>query len=395
VHDGRPPRTPWNTDLPALSFLPELFPDGRLLASAGPDGTVILWDPATGKEQRRLRGHQGQIGSAGSGAFSADGKRLVTGGWDATVRTWDVATGKELGRFQDGNRVILAAALSPDGKTLASAASAESFIRLRDAVSGKELRRIEVAACYVCGLEFSPDGRTLALAGVDGSVRLVELVTGKERRCLRGHQGEATAVAFSRDGRLLASASWDTTVLVWDLAGCVPLKLVSLEAAWNDLADEDAARAYRGMENMMANREQAVLFLRRHLRPVPVLTSQEQVRLIQLVNDLGSDHFRVRQQASEELDRFGEAAVAYLRTVLQNQPPLETRRRVQRLLEKHEGWTLDRLRTVRAVEILERLETPESMQLLRTLAAGCGAALVATESKAALERLRKTRGQRP
>jgi WD40 repeat protein len=88
-----------------------------LLASAGADGTVRLWDVAAGRALHVLRGHEGQVVAA---AFSPDGKLLASGGFDGQIILWDVSTGKARARLR-GNQVRIASlCFSPDGRVLAS-----------------------------------------------------------------------------------------------------------------------------------------------------------------------------------------------------------------------------------------------------------------------------------
>jgi len=63
--------------------------DGRMLASAAYDETVLLWDVQTGQMIRELKGHKGSVSSV---AFSADGQTLASGAYDQTVRLWDLRT---------------------------------------------------------------------------------------------------------------------------------------------------------------------------------------------------------------------------------------------------------------------------------------------------------------
>jgi WD40 repeat protein len=69
-------------------------PDGTRLATAGSNGTVRIWDTATGEQLHALASHTGWVRSV---AYQPDGTRLATAGDDGTVRIWDTATGKQTG----------------------------------------------------------------------------------------------------------------------------------------------------------------------------------------------------------------------------------------------------------------------------------------------------------
>ncbi|MBM4111132.1 MAG: hypothetical protein FJ254_07255 [Phycisphaerae bacterium] len=198
-------------------------PDGKTIASASEDGTIRLWDAATGKPiGEPLRGHASWISSV---AFSPDGKTIASGSDDRTTRLWDAVTGKPIGEpLRGAEGTVFSVAFSPDGKTIASG-NADDSIRLWDAATGKPLGEpLRTDGGDVIRVAFSPDGKTIASANEDRTVRLWDVATGHPiGEPLRGAEGFVLCVAFSPDGKTIASGSEDTTIRLWDVATGTPL----------------------------------------------------------------------------------------------------------------------------------------------------------------------------
>jgi WD40 repeat protein len=199
-------------------------PDGRRLASASGDGTVKVWDAASGKEALSLQGHTGGIQVVVS--WGPDGQRLASASWDGTVRLWDAQTGKEVLTLKGLDRVM-GVSWGPDGKRIACACGGapgrpgEALVW--DAQNGKQVLTLKGHTTAVLGVCWSPDGRRLATAAGDSTVRVWDARTGKEERVLQGGRGGVFAVSWSPDGTRLAAAPgfWGSltsegTVKVWD-----------------------------------------------------------------------------------------------------------------------------------------------------------------------------------
>jgi WD40 repeat protein len=236
--------------------------DGRLLATGNRDGTMRVWDVASGARQTVMQ-RSDPPRRIVQLAFSPDSQTLA-GGSHWAVALWDVATGRE--RVPLPGRPPLT--FSPDGKTLATARTNGPGVQLWDVDTGKRravhwgespsmdsldlsqapqvlaysrdwstlatgeyartiflwdvarLKRQATLAGHeeiLNSLVFAPDGRTVATASNDRTVKWWEVTTGRLRATFEGHTGAVYDVAFSPDGQRLASGGFDQTVRLWDL----------------------------------------------------------------------------------------------------------------------------------------------------------------------------------
>jgi RNA polymerase sigma factor (sigma-70 family) len=428
-----------------------LSANGRTLLSAGADDTVRTWDRATGKPLGKMtlklggdypgiqalacspdgkrvvvRGaaaHQGtplrlldmttsqSVGQIDTGkhfvhgaAFLRDGRSLVVWTGDRKARVWDLKTLKvrreveytEAVRFRHGPVALpggpvvafFTAAVSPDGRLIAFG-SDKDMIAVHDLDDGTELCRVEKLSHGVGYLAFSPDGRMLAWGSHDDPrVHLLEVATGKERQALTGHRGGIVALCYASDGKTLVSSGNDTTLLVWDLSlrgGALSAR--ESDACWNDLLG-DAPVAYQALRKLAASPATVVELLRRQLNPVALI---DEKRIARLIAALDNDDFQVRQKAETELEKLGELASPACREAMAARPSVEAYRRLERLRKKQLAEarkpSAQRVRLVRAVEVLELTGIGGARKLLATLAKGAPGALVTEQARAALGRL--------
>jgi len=224
-------------------------PDGRKVAAGGSDGTVRLWDVATGRLSSTL---EGKVRHLSSVTYSRDGTRMAAGSGDGTILVWDPSSGRELARIQSASQLVR---FSPDGETLVS--GGPKAIETWNAKTGARIARQEVPerewsledlsadgskAVFRRGgkkihvwdvkagregvklpgttderpsLALSPDGATLAV-GDDGKVSLVDLSSGALLRASEKLEWGVDSLAFSPDGKFLAGGCIVPAIAVWE-----------------------------------------------------------------------------------------------------------------------------------------------------------------------------------
>jgi WD40 repeat protein len=385
---------------------PALTPDGQILA-ARVDQAIRFWPMLPSAERARPRLSFGLVTTVG---WSPDGSVLAVAGRIGPEGTegillWDLVGERELCRVRTpwssehhaADKEGMALAVSPDRKILA-AGYQSGWVRLWDTATGLsrgEFRPTDDATAVPTFLEFSQDGKLLAILPAQGSrlpILLFEVATRQEVRQFDGKQGTVRTCTFLPDGLSLATAGDDTTVLLWDVLGTRTASPRARPPAGDDvdrlgreLGATEAAHAYRALQVLAGTPDQAVAWLREHLRPQP---PADHDRIARLISDLGSDRYPTREQATRELLALDTEALPPLRQVLKNAPTLEVRRRIERLLEQLENsLPPDRLRGMRAVQLLEALATPAARDLLKEWAAGPKGGWLTKDAAAAVQRL--------
>jgi WD40 repeat protein len=159
-------------------------------------------------------------------AFSPDGKLLATAGYDRLIKLWDVAANKEVRVLRDHSDSVYAVAFSPDGKLLASG-GADRAIKVWDVASGDRLYTLGESTDWVYAVAWSPDRKHLAAAGVDRSLRVwqADRDGGKVVGSAFAHEAPVTRLVYSADGKTVWTLGEDRSAKSWDAAALTERKV--------------------------------------------------------------------------------------------------------------------------------------------------------------------------
>ncbi len=213
---------------------------GTFAIYEGPHGTISLFDGELGRLRARF-----EVPVLSSLVLAPDGQRIALGVLQEGISIWELdGRPRKLLTLQldDANHVSCMS-FSPNGRLLATGHDVGT-IRIWNVATRSSRILSEVGEIRKC-LAFSPDGLSLASGDFDGTVTIWDTETGTELRRFTGHQDEITQLHFARSIRTLLSVSKDRTALMWSLRPELPNQLPKPDALWVDLANRDAAKAYR------------------------------------------------------------------------------------------------------------------------------------------------------
>jgi WD40 repeat protein len=192
-----------------------LSPDERELAVLEEGGTIAFIEVETGAILRRIG--FGIPSAAIAIASSADGRLVATAGADQTVRLFDGATGEPIGAYGLLDPAITGIDVSSDGRRVAfstqGSGSSNYVMVFRTDTAAPGIKTYFAGPASV---DIAPDDERYAVAASDGSVRVVRLDSDDEVMRLEGHGGAVVSVAYSPGGELLASVGVDMAIVIWD-----------------------------------------------------------------------------------------------------------------------------------------------------------------------------------
>jgi WD40 repeat protein len=400
-----------NENCDGLAFTP----DGKLAIFEQVQGTKVqLFDVAAKKELRSFMlpedvdVHEALVMG---GLFSPCGRWMTVNTMDSAISLLDLATGKPWRDIAlSPEEIPFGFSYSPDGRSMLIRCGSSHLV-IYEVATGRERRVIgkpnpqdddvefDILSALstelwqnTAALAISADGRLLAHANIDGSIGLWEVASGSRLAAFRGHRNFVTCLAFAPDGKTLVSGGDDSGIVIWSLAKFLPRGADAsaftrdhFQEHWKKLLSSDSETAFVAIENL--SQAHVIPWIREELqKPRPKL---DETQVHQWLDDLGSARFAVREKATLELTRLGEDAFPMLQSALDRSPNAEATRRIKELIEKSGPNNLrdEKLRQWRALEVIERIGTPEAKALLQQLANGASERLITREAKLALKRI--------
>jgi len=189
-------------------------PDDMHIVSGGDDGSLVVWNAASGRAERRIDAHTGGIRAL---TILRGREWIVSGGEDGLVRAWRLADGSRVREFAGHRGGVRSVSVSPDGERLASC-DESGVLRLWPSIDADAGLIFEREGARASLALFDADSAHLIVGWSDGLLELRDGHTGQRVREIHAHTAAVTALAQSPDGRLVVTGASDGATRVWDAA---------------------------------------------------------------------------------------------------------------------------------------------------------------------------------
>ena len=363
-------------------------PAGRLWVTDSWAGEITCHEVPSGQVVQTIKSFEQSVYMA----LSPDGRKLAVGGWRAfAVRDTDPAADWTVverypGRQPGGCKLDE----PPCPQLLSFTRDSRRLITDRGefdtrdgywepAIANQKLPEAK-EVIFGPGRVFSPDGRR-SIGGSnyrDGTsqFRIWETASNTELARLVP-RGGVSGLAFTPDGKRLVVAKTDTTFELWDYPSLEARSLTPIAGDnWELLLHPNAKVGLAVVDALVADPATALSLLKTRLSTI------DPARLKQLVDELSDEDFATRERAGDELAKLGSQAQGALREAATSPSP-EASRRAVRLLR----GIKPSVRTIRAVEVAERIGNAEARELLTDWTNRNNDLLLQSEAKAALDRI--------
>jgi len=186
--------------------------DGKLLASAGHDKKVVLWNMETLQTESTPEEHGMIITDV---RFRPNSTQLATSSFDTTVRIWDAAKPSYVSQPFTGHAShVMSLDFSPKNNEILCSCDANSEIRFWNISQYSCTRAFKGGSAQV---RFQPRIGQLLAAAAEKVVSIFDVETDRQTHSLRGHTTDVHSICWDTNGDYLASASQES-VRVWSLA---------------------------------------------------------------------------------------------------------------------------------------------------------------------------------
>jgi hypothetical protein len=286
--------------------------------------------------------------------------------------------------------------LSPDRKFMLTKSYRDKVPRIYETTSMLELFRFDTKSIPQ-SVAFAGNQNLLFVGDPWGKIRLFDFPSGIERESL-SITGAVRQMRMPRDGRFLLCwehrESGDRIVIL--KMNPLPRRLSSpsnntrftLSEAWERLsADTEQIEVLKAMADLIEH-PRSMEYFREKLQPIREVNPKE---LEPSIQRLDHARFTIREQASRQLEAMGPVVLPRLRTIRDQSQSVEQIRLLDRIIKRLTSTTVtpEQLRQMRAISILEQLNTDESRLLLKRISEGAVGQPLTEDGRLAWNRLKK------